>query len=91
MKTDLKDTICPSTGRPCTEGCFDEIRQICKKHDTIKQMAETELGHPIPDEYWTHEVRDFYKQFFHARNYGFSGTFGMVRALDLEDWKKSNG
>lgn len=54
-------------------------------------MAETELGHPIPDEYWTHEVRDFYKQFFHARNYGFSGTFGMVRALDLEDWKKSNG
>lgn len=38
--------------------------------DPLKKMAEKELGHLIPDEYWTREVRDLYKIYFHGRNYG---------------------
>lgn len=84
MKTEFKDTICPRTGKPCVLGCFDNISQI--KCDPLKKLAEEELGHPIPDEYWTREARDFYKIYFHARNYGFEGKFGMISAIS--DLKK---
>jgi hypothetical protein len=54
--------------------------------DPLKKQAEAELGHPIPNEYWTKEVRDFYKIWFHGRNYGAEGTFGMI--CGIEDLKR---
>jgi len=39
--------------------------------DTIRKMAEEELGRKIKDEEWTPEVRGYWKMMFFNRNYSF--------------------
>lgn len=58
------------------------------KTDFIKEAAEKELGHKIPDEAWTREARDFYKIYLHGRNYGFGGRFGMILPIENKEIKE---
>ncbi len=51
--------------------------------DFIRDQAEKELKHKIPDIAWTREARQMWKIYFHGRNYGLEGiTISMSKPID---------
>lgn len=38
--------------------------------DYIRELAERYIGMDYTDEEWSHQIRNYWKMFFHGKNYG---------------------